>query len=175
MISTIALSLLLTVTADEISPEKAATIERAETKAQAEVSKKFGDKKLSELTNEERQAMGKARTEAQQKVLEKEGVDAKTWAISSMKRGREATQQINAAKADQAKKEADAAQKKPAEPAGEVVIQQGFREDSPTVLEEKPGAAPIVETSLPAEAVDDQKAAEEASGAAAPETKPAKK
>ena len=166
MIGALALAVVVQFSADEIPADKAAKIERSQEKAQAEISKKYGDRKPSAMTSDERRAQTQERSEADQKVLDKAGIDRKDWAISSMKRSRETTGKVKEAKVEQAKKEqADAAKAKaPVEPQGEVTVQKGFSEDSPTVLEEKPGAPPIVESSMPKEVRDDQKAAQEASG-----------
>jgi hypothetical protein len=54
------LSLCLLLGADEpLTPEQTAAISYASEKAQAEVSKKYGDKKAGELNNDERLQMAR--------------------------------------------------------------------------------------------------------------------
>ncbi|HEY0883192.1 MAG TPA: hypothetical protein VGD87_16770, partial [Archangium sp.] len=64
------------LSADEVAPDKAAAIELEQQKAQSEVSAKYGNKKLSELSQDERRQMVRDSVEADKKVLEKNGVDA---------------------------------------------------------------------------------------------------
>ena len=50
MVVALTCALLIHAAADEVTPAQTATIERDQAKAQAQVSKKYGDKKPSELT-----------------------------------------------------------------------------------------------------------------------------
>lgn len=65
--------------ADELSPNQAATIERERKAALDEVNKKFGNKKPSELSNDERRQLISEQQQAVNKVYEKNGVTAKEF------------------------------------------------------------------------------------------------
>lgn len=167
------LSLCLALVADEPIPaEKAAVIERAQAKAQAEVSAKYGHKKSSELSQDERRQMVKDQADAEKAVLEKHGVDGKQWARESLKRDRaqyaENQQRVKdleaKEKADEEKRKADANAPK------EIAVQRGITEDSPVTLDEKPyevGKVPI-EEGLPPEAIQDLQSVAAEGGEKAP-------
>lgn len=147
---------VLLLGADPVPPDQAAAIALDQKAAQAEVQKKYGNKPASELTNAERAQMIRDQAAAEQKVLEKHGVDAKTWAREQMERS---PQQAAAAKAreqalaDQRQKEAEAKAK-----AGdqEVQVQRGFSDANPVTLEEKKADGVSVEEGLPSDAAADQ-------------------
>lgn len=181
------LSLCLALVADEPIPaEKAAVIERAQSKAQAEVSAKYGNKKSTELSQDERRQMVKDQAAAEKAVLEKHGVDAKQWARESLKRDRaqyaDNQQRVKdletKEKADEEKRKAEANAPK------EIDVQRGINDGSPVTLDDKPneeGQVPI-EQGLPPEAIQDlqsvaSEGGEQPPAAAAPEApapKPAK-
>lgn len=154
------LSLCLALVADEPIPaEKAAVIERAQARAQAEVSAKYGNKKSTELSQDERRQMVKDQAAAEKAVLEKHDVDAKQWARESLKKDRaqyaEGQQRVKdleaKEKADEEKRKAEANASK------EVEVQRGITDDSPVTLDEKPneeGKVPV-EQGLPPEAIND--------------------
>jgi hypothetical protein len=151
-----------------IPPQKAAAIERDQEKAQREVAEKYGNKKSSELSSDERREMSKDQAAADQQVLEKHNVEAKEWASSQSHRSRDEREEVKQEKVKQADKEkadAEAAKKKAAAAAAgadkPIPIQRGFSDANPVVLEEKPGAKPLVEEGLPADAKADQEAAAE--------------
>lgn len=160
-----ALSLAAPAFADDgLNPEKAAQIDRDTDKALKAVDKKFGNKKPSELTSDERRQVISERAAAEREVFEKHNVDAKAYTKYTSRQSKDeraATKQAGeqleakekAAEADKVtEKEAAAAPK-------EITIQRGGAGRDPIIMEEKPGAAPIVEKGLPQEAQDDQTAA----------------
>jgi hypothetical protein len=104
--------------ADDLTPAKAATIQRQRKAALDEVNKKYGNKKPSELTNDERRALISEQNEAVGKVLDKNGVSAKEF---SKYEATSSTQDRQAAKAQGEAMDAEekkAAEKKPAEAKG---------------------------------------------------------
>lgn len=133
----------------ELTPEKVAAIRRDEQQAEAKVNAEFGNRKPSEMSNEERsQAIGKQES-ASASVLEKHGVSAKEYARYTARMTPEDNER---AKAEEKRLEAEARQpaQKPAED-GEVPIQQGFSDEDPVELETPEGAEPVVEVGVPAE------------------------
>lgn len=146
---------------DDLNPEKAAQIERDTDKALKEVDKKFGNKKSSELSSDERREVIRERSAAEKAVLEKHNVEPRAYISYTARQSRserEATKQAGQAleakeKAAQVEKE-----KEPAAPK-EIIIQRGGAGKEPIVLVEKEGAAPMVTEGLPQEAIDDQNAA----------------
>ncbi len=153
------------------------------------MNKEFGDKKSSELSQDERRAMVKAQGEAQQKVLDKHGVDAKTWARESIGKGRDEyaeQQRLQKQIVDKQKAAAEAAAKKKADGAGgskEISVQKGISDENPVTLDENENGEVTVEKGLPPDATSDQGLAQEqdklegsssASPAAAPKPKSGK-
>ena len=175
------LCLLLAAAPDDLSPEKAAVIEREQAKATSAVAEKYGNKKPNELSRDERSQMIRDQAKAEKQVLEKNGVEAKAWARYGAKQSREDLAKTKAAtKALDAKEKADEEAAKhvaaPPKTADEVGVQRGGNEENPVVLEENENSTPTVETSLPADYQADQAAAAgtEAPGAPAPAKAPAK-
>src|SRR3954468_729722 len=80
-------ALLLTLAADDLTPQKAAQVEKDREKAMADVAKKYGNKKSSELSPDERREMIQDQRAAENGVLEKNGVDAKDMARYQTKMG----------------------------------------------------------------------------------------
>ncbi len=160
----IAVSGLLLIAPDEVPAERAAAIERDQAKATQAVQQKYGNRKSSELSPDERREMVRDQAEAEQKVLDKFGIDRKSWALSQARRTREEREQVKQAAKAMDEQEQTAA-KKAAEDAAsapkEVVVQRGISEDRPVVLEDKEGAAPIVEKGLPADYQAEQAEAEQ--------------
>jgi hypothetical protein len=146
-----------------LPPREIAAIERDQQKAQAAVTAKYGNKKPEELTGDERRAQARDLAEAQREVLEKHKVEAREWAVSQSRQSREDREEVKKegqALAEQEK--AEEAQKKAAE-GGErpVVVQRGFNDENPVVLEEVEPGQVQVEKGLPAEAKADQDLAAE--------------
>jgi hypothetical protein len=117
-------TLALILAADPLTPTQAAAIEVEQQKAQAEVNERFGNKPSSELTSDERREMIRAQADAEKKVLEKNGVDAKTWARYMQSRGRSEFKSLNDAKKELTERE-KAKQTSAAEEQKEVVIEKG--------------------------------------------------
>ncbi len=169
-------ALLLSLVVGAIPASEAAAIEREMEKNQAEVTAKYGERKSSEMSSDERRDMMRDQAEADQKVLDKHGVDKKEWASSQSHRSRDERAEVKAEKEKQAaaekqkaeaEAEAEAKKKAAAEPAKPIQIQRGINDENPVVLEEKPGAGPIIERGLPADAKADDEAAKAAGGAPA--------
>lgn len=136
--------------ADDVTPEQAAKVERDNKAAQEEISKKYGNKKSSELSADERREMIADQKAASAKVLEKNGVSAKDYArfeATASGSQREAAKASGAAldKKEAEKKEAEkkAAAEKVAKPAGAgsggVVVEKGL---PPEEQQEGRGEAP---------------------------------
>jgi hypothetical protein len=166
---------------DPIPADEAAAIALDTKEAQAEVAKKYGDKKPNELSNAERSQMIRDQADAEKKVLEKHGVDAHTWARQQMaKSPKEVAAQKDLEKQLAEKREADAkAAKDKDKGPKEITVQRGISDANPVTMEEAESAGPTVEQGLPAEATDDQAAAagQDATDAkaSAPAEKPAAK
>lgn len=144
--------------ANGVPADQAAAIALDQKAAQAEVQKKYGNKKPSELSNDERSQMIREQAAAEQKVLDKYGVDAKTWARQQMAQSpQEAAAQKarEQALADQRQKDAEAKAK---EQAGdqEIQVQRGFSDGNPVTMEEKKVDGVSVEEGLPSDAAADQ-------------------
>jgi hypothetical protein len=153
-------TLCLALVADEpISPEKSAKIEQAEQKARAEVTAKYGNRKPTDMSAEERKSLDKDLADASKQVLEKNGVEPKAWARESLKRDRsdyaktkELVKELN----EKDKAQAEAAKKAASEPK-EIEIQRGSSDSNPVVLDEKPNedGTVQVEQGLPPDAARD--------------------
>lgn len=96
---------------DDLSPDQRAKLLNDQKKAGAAVEKKYGNKKPSELSPDERRSLAKEKADAEKEVLEKAGVDPKEFARSTMKMGRDEKADTDAAqkKLEQADKDAAAA------------------------------------------------------------------
>lgn len=164
----IALALLLTLAADDLSPEKAAKVQKDRDQAMADVQKKYGNKKSSELSSDERREMIRDQRAAEAGVLEKNNVDAKEFAryeakMSLNDRAATKAERERLDRKEQDDKKAEAAKQQQGNT--EVQIQRGFNENNPVVLEENKGSGNvIVEKGLPAEAQQDQSEASGGSG-----------
>jgi hypothetical protein len=118
--------------ADDITPEQAAKVERENKKAQEDVAKKYGNKKSSEMSADERREMIADQKAANAKVLEKNGVSAKDYAryeVTANGAQRDAAKASGAAldkkEADQ-KAAAEKAAAKPADGSAGVVVEKGL-------------------------------------------------
>lgn len=164
-------TLCLALVADEpMEPEKAAAIERAQAKAQAEVAAKYGNKKSSELSQDERRQMVKDQADADRAVLEKLGVDAKQWARESLRRDRDQYAKNKAlVKEQDGKEKAEEERKKAAATKKDVEVQRGINEDNPVTLDEKAAEGQVgVEQGLPPDVVQDLKEVSGEEGGEAP-------
>jgi hypothetical protein len=108
--------------AEAPSPEDVAKIQFEQQKANADIDKKYGNKKPSELSNDERREMMKEKAAAERDVLDKHGVSAKDFARTQAKQSlddRAKTRDAN----DKLQKDASA--KKPAADDNGVIIEKG--------------------------------------------------
>lgn len=162
--SALLVAFALSFAPDDFDAERAATIEREQAKETAAVAEKYGKKKSTELSRDERAAMIRDQQAAEKKVLDKYGVSQKEWARAQMNRTRDQAGQVREANKALEAKEKAAAEKEKAEKAGgpnEIVIQKGISEDNPVTLEESENATPVVEQGLPKDFENDQNAAAE--------------
>jgi hypothetical protein len=155
------LALVATLLLADLTPEQLAKVQHERDKALLDVSKKYGGKPSSELTQDERREMIKDQREAESQVLEKNGVDPKEIARYEAKLSLDDRAATKAAKKELEEKEKrEAAEKEKKNEPGEIPIQRGFNDANPVTLEEKQGnGAPVVEKGLPPEAQDDYNAA----------------
>lgn len=94
--------------ADELTPQNMAKIQSEQKKASEAIDKKYGNKKPSELTPDERRAMQKEKGESERAVLDKHGVDPKSFAKAGAKMGREDRAANEAATQDLERQDAQA-------------------------------------------------------------------
>lgn len=95
---------------DDLTPDQRAKLLNEQKKAGAAVEKKYGNKKPSELSSDERKSLAKEKADAEREVLEKAGVDPKEFARSTMRMGRDEKADTDAAqkKLEQQDKAAEA-------------------------------------------------------------------
>lgn len=139
--------------AGSLSPDEVAELRHKQKKAEAEVDKKHGNKKPSDMTENERRQVDNEKMAARAAVLEKEGVSSKEFDRAQLRQNKADRAQTDekvkalekkdaeAAAAAKAKAEADQQQ-------GEVRIQRGFNEERPVELENQSGE-PTVEKGIP--------------------------
>jgi hypothetical protein len=140
---------------EELTPEKLAAIRRDEQKAQAKVNEAYGNRKPSEMSNEERRQAIQDQQKAGLEVLEKHNVSDKAYSRQVARMGRDereavkqAEQQLEAQ--EKAAKEAELKKTEQAElPPDEVPIQKGISDENPVELESSKDAASVVEQGLP--------------------------
>lgn len=178
--SWIAVAICVALGADEgFSPEKAATIAHEQQKAAAAVGAKFGNRKPTELSAEERQAYAKERAAAERQVLDQHGVTLKEWTRGQAKRSREEVTQQQAVQRQLVEKDKAAAAAAANAPKADVQVQRGFSEDRPVTLDEKfEEGQVVIERELPDEVLQDQAEAQELDrleGASEAPAAPAKK
>jgi hypothetical protein len=114
--------------ADPPSPDEVAKIQFDQEKANADIDKKYGNKKPSELSNDERREMMKEKAAAERDVLDKHGVSAKDYARTQAKQSlddRAKTRDAN----DKLQK--DAAAKKPAADNNGIIVEKGNGSGNP--------------------------------------------
>lgn len=156
------LGLLLTLT-----PKETAQLEHEQELAQAAVIERHGKRSLAQMSQDERREFTKEMAAAAAAVLAAHQVEAREWMAAHAKQGREEREALAQAR-DQVKQEAaraaaEAEERAKVKPkaAEEVLVQRGFGEQRPVVMEEAEGAPPIVEKGIPQEVKDDQEAAAE--------------
>lgn len=74
---------------DDLTPDQRAKILNDQKKAGATVDKKYGNRKPSEMTPDERRSYAKEKADAEREAVEKAGQDPKEFARSTMKMGRD--------------------------------------------------------------------------------------
>ena len=136
---------------DLLTPERAARIELELRQALADVNGRFADKKSSELNSAERQAFIEAQAKAEQLVLERHGVDAKTWARASQTRTRAQQQAVLAAM----REVADSGHQQAAAP--DVIVERGH-----SVAEADGGTTTVIIERAQSESTVDQPVAPQA-------------
>ncbi|MBL8957976.1 MAG: hypothetical protein JNK82_44795 [Myxococcaceae bacterium] len=152
---------LLALGADDLNPEKAAKVQKDRDTAMADIAKKYGNKKSTELSQDERREMIREQRAAENAVLEKNNVDPKEFARYEAKMSLSDRTATNNARAllDQKEVEAKKAAEQKAQPGnGEIPIQRGFSDSNPVTLEENnnSGGGIVVEKGLPPDAQNDQ-------------------
>lgn len=119
--------------ADELSVEKVAQVQAELEKARKQVSKKYGDKPSSELTNEERAQYIADERSAVSTVFEKLEVDPKAYGIRELRMPNDERAAVKAQKeallAREAEAKKEAAEQPPPEP--EVQIVRGTSDEEP--------------------------------------------
>lgn len=162
----LALLLSLALAADPIDPATSAAIEHQQRKARADVDKKFGNRTAAQMNPDERRDYQQALAEAEQKVLDQNGVTAKDVDRADRRQGREASAERKATlKALEEQDAAEAARAKEKQQQ-DVVVQKGISDTAPVTLEDQQNADGVsVERSLPSDAQADVAAA---SGGAVP-------
>jgi hypothetical protein len=140
--------------AEDLPPEKIAAIQRDERAAQARVSAAHGNRKPSELSNEERRQLIQEQQAAGQEVLKKHGVSDKDYSRQVTQLGREELAAVAQAEKkleaeEQAAREAAAEKPPEAREPEEIPIQLGISDNNPVELESTKEAEPMVEQGLP--------------------------
>ncbi|AKF86517.1 hypothetical protein SAMN05443572_105606 [Myxococcus fulvus] len=139
----------------EMTPEKVAHIRRDEAAAMKQVDEEFGNRKPSEMSNEERGQASRKQAAVTASVMEKHGVTAKEYERFTAKMGQEGNERAKAEAQrleDQAK--AAAARQAAAAKASEekeVSVQKGFDNENPVELESSGNDGPEVEIGIPVE------------------------
>src|ERR1700758_2016472 len=108
--------------ADPPSPEDVAKIQYEQDQANADIEKKYGNKKSSELSSSARREMMKRKAAAERHVLDNDGVSAKDFSRAQAKQSLDDRAKTKEA-SDKLTKDAEAAKKKDdGKGKGEVVI-----------------------------------------------------
>jgi hypothetical protein len=136
----------------ELTPEKVAQIRHEESQALTKVDAEYGNRKLWELSSEERAQIIEKQEAASAAVLEKHGVSAKEYARYEARMRPEDNAR---AKAEEERLEAlaKAAQQQQQETgeksAEDVPVQLGISDQDPVELEVAEGAEPVIDVGLP--------------------------
>ncbi|ADO73317.1 hypothetical protein [Stigmatella aurantiaca] len=141
----------LALAQDALTPEKIALIRRDEQAALDRVNERYGNRKPSEMTSEERRQSIQDQQQAMAAVLEKHEVSDKQYARHVARMSLAERDAVTAA-AKQLEAEAqaarEAAQNRPPQPE-EIPIQNGISDQNPVELESVAGAPAVVEQGLP--------------------------
>jgi hypothetical protein len=127
---------------------------RDEQAAQAKVNANYGNRKPSEMSNEERRQAAQDQQAAGLGVMEKHGVSDKDYARQTARMGPEERAAVALAekKLEEKDKAAKAAEQKKAQEKqdpDEIPIQQGINDENPVELESSGDAPSVVEQGLP--------------------------
>ena len=145
----------LALAQEELTPEKIAAIRRDEQKAQEKVNAAYGNRKPSEMSNEERRQAIQDQQQAGLAVMEKHGVSDKEYSRQVARMGRDEREAVKQAEQkleaqEQAKREAEQRKVEQAQlPPEEIPIQKGINDENPVELESSQEAASVVEQGLP--------------------------
>lgn len=137
----------------ELTPEKVAQIRREESQALTKVDSEYGNRKLWELSSEERAQIIAKQEAASASVLEKHGVSAKEYARYEARmrpednaRAQAEEERLEAlAKAAQQQQQQETGEKS----AEDVPIQLGISDEDPVELEVAKGAEPVIDVGIP--------------------------
>ncbi|KFE66600.1 hypothetical protein [Hyalangium minutum] len=148
----------LALAEEELTPEKLAAIRRDEKAAQARVDSAYGNRKSSEMSNEERQQSTREQQAAGLGVMEKHGVSDKEYSRRMARLTPEEREAVDQAEkkleaeekakrvAEQKKRQGEDAE---AVAADDIPIQMGISDENPVELEAAEGAGNVVEQGLP--------------------------
>ncbi len=138
--------------AEELTADRIGQLRAEEKRALDEVAKAYGNRKPSELSREEREAMIRDQAAALDAVLQKHGVDRKDFARASARMSRDEAERAARSQVATEQEQARAAEaaKAPKSPPP-VQVQRGVNEGNPVILEESADAPPLVETGIPVE------------------------
>lgn len=146
----------LALAEEELTPEKLAAIRRDEKAAQARVDSAYGNRKSSEMSNEERQQSTREQQAAGLGVMEKHGVSDKEYSRRMARLTPEERKAVDQAEKkleaeEKAKRQAEQKKQQDAEaPApDDIPIQMGISDENPVELEAAEGAGSVVEQGLP--------------------------
>ncbi|EPX64463.1 hypothetical protein D187_004552 [Cystobacter fuscus DSM 2262] len=166
------LSLPTLALAEDLPPEKLASIRRDEKHALEKVNAAHGGKKSSEMSTAERRQMIQEQQQATQGVLDKHGVSSKDYARQTARMGPKQNAQVDAAeKALEARTQGSSASS-----PGEIPIERGWGSEQQVEqegVEGSEGAMPVVEHGLPTEEQVPAEGMPSVDEAGAPEVEPA--
>lgn len=130
-------SLCAPALAGDLDPETVAKIRRDQKAAEKKIAEAYGNRKPSELSNQERREVAQKRAAAEQQVLEKHGVETKDYVRYTTRMDNDERAAADAAekKLDAEAKAKKAAEAEKAKGDGEVEVQRGFDERNPVSLE----------------------------------------
>ncbi len=114
---------------DELSPEQLGQIEHEQNKAAAEIDKKYGNKKPSELSQDERRQMIREKAAAEQSVLDKHGVDKKDYVHAQTRMNRDDREQAQRTTRNLDKKDLEDEARKKQGGQKEIVVEHGLPQD----------------------------------------------
>ena len=114
---------------DDLSAEKMGQLEHEQQKAAAAIDKKYGNRKPSEMSNDERREMIREKSAAEQQVLDKNGVDKKDYVRAQAHMNKEGRETASQTQKSLQKKDEEAAAKKDTGGQKEIVVEHGIPKD----------------------------------------------